>query len=123
MTKLSTLFLTALTVATRCVVAQDVFNGGAYLPPAAAQAMSAMSASFAQYVHYTPTPVPGDGPGVNMQVKSKTKTKTSATPTPTASCSYWLDDIKHQGVAAFNPDSSSMYYTIENCMNITNLTV
>lgn len=25
---------------------------------------------------------------------------------PTAACSYWLENIKHQGVAAFNPNTA-----------------
>lgn len=104
MAKFSTLFCAVLAVAARCIVAQDMYNiGEEYLPPAAASAMSAMSASYAQYVHYTPPPVASGGPDVNVLAKSKTKM--SATPTPTA-CSYWLDNIKHQGVAAFNSDTS-----------------
>jgi len=102
--KLSNSFCAVLAVVARGVAAQDLYNiGEEYMAPAAASAMSAMSASYARYVHYTPPPTAADGQGVNVLVKSKTKT--SATPTPTA-CSYWLDNIKHQGVAAFNSDTS-----------------
>ena len=34
-------------------------------------------------------------------------------PKPTASCSYWLENIKHQGIAAFNP-SPSTYQVFRN---------
>lgn len=108
MAKLSSLLLAVLTVAARCVVAQDFYNGDEYLAPQAASAMAAMSASYAQYVHFTPPPQASDGPGVNVLAKSKTKTS-SATPTSTA-CAYWMDEIKHQGVAAFN-DNTSMSRT------------
>lgn len=97
MTKLCTLLCTALAVASRGVAAQDSYNGGAYMPPAVASAMSAMSASFDRYVHPTPAVVAtvsaAAGPDVNVDVK-------------TAKCSYWLDNIKHQGVAAFQSNSS-----------------
>lgn len=31
----------------------------------------------------------------------------ATTGTSSGKCSYWLEDIKHQGIAAFNPDASS----------------
>jgi glucan 1,3-beta-glucosidase len=36
-------------------------------------------------------------------------TTSSASPSATASCSYWLENIKHQGISAFNPDTN---YTV-----------
>lgn len=105
---MTALFLTLLALATSRVAAEEMYNGDEYLAPAVASAAAAMAASFAQYVHYSPTPAPtvAQGPAVNVLAK----TKKSATPSATA-CSYWLDNIKHQGVAAFN-DNTSKSWTV-----------
>lgn len=43
-------------------------------------------------------------------LKTSSTTKVTATPTPAA---YWLEQIKHQGIAAFNP-SPSTYQVFRN---------
>lgn len=38
---------------------------------------------------------------------TRVSSSSTATPTPTGKCSYWLDDVKHQGIAAFNADPAT----------------
>jgi len=47
------------------------------------------------------------GPTGNSSLWRTTRTSSTPTPTPTPPAPYWLEDIKHQGIAAFNPNSSS----------------
>ena len=61
-----------------------------------------MLTKFAHHVTY-------HGPTGTASAAAKTwhPTPTPGPPTPTAtSPSYWLEEIKHQGVAAFNPNTS-----------------
>ncbi|KAK4561740.1 hypothetical protein LTR86_004419 [Recurvomyces mirabilis] len=53
---------------------------------------------FGQWTHY-----PGPSP-TYWHHPSPSPTKPA--PSPTNTCDYWLEDIKHQGLAAFNPDPS-----------------
>lgn len=84
------------------------YNGAEYEAPAAAAAQAEVAAEMSAYI-YAPKPTASatsnGAPGVDVLAKKST-TKSSASPTSTASCSYWLDEIKHQGVAAFNSASS-----------------
>jgi hypothetical protein len=87
--------------------AQNDYNGGSYQAPAVAAAAAAMADANKQYITYSGAAASG---APNVAILAKTKTKTSsAAPTPTGACSYWLDEIKHQGVAAFNDDTSMSY--------------
>jgi len=110
MTRFTTIVLSALSVASSAVNAQ--YNGGSYEPPAVQQAAAAMAEAYKQYIGYAPSVTPAAvaaGPSVDALRKTKTSTTSSATPTSTA-CSYWLDDIKHQGVAAFNSNTNYTVY-------------
>lgn len=94
------------------ITASAQYNGGAYQAPAVAAAASAMADANRQYITYSGAAASG-APGVAILAKTKTKTKTSSTaaPTATGACSYWMDDIKHQGVAAFNDNTSTFLLT------------
>jgi len=110
MTKFATIVLSALAVASNAVNAQ--YNGGSYEPPAVQQAAAAMAEAYKQYIGYAPSVTAAAvaaGPSVDALRKTKTSTTSSATPTSTA-CSYWLDEIKHQGVAAFNSNTNYTVY-------------
>jgi len=48
------------------------------------------------------------GPQPNPYLQSPTSTSVPSA-SQTASCSYWLEDIKHQGISAFNSDTN---YTV-----------
>lgn len=75
------------------------------------------SASISQHIDFTPPEVEHDiqsmlnqfghwthGPSPTGYHPRPTK---PIQPLPTASCAYWLENIKHQGYAAFNPDPAS----------------
>ena len=59
------------------------------------------------FAPYTTGPRPS-----TRKTTTKTSTTTSSTPTstPTSSCSFWMENIAHQGYAAFNANPSS--YTV-----------
>lgn len=57
------------------------------------------------WTHY-----PGPSPTASLRPRP---TQTWHYPGPTATCDYWLEDIKHQGIAAFNP-SPSTYQVFRN---------
>jgi len=110
MTRFTAIVLSALAIAINSVNAQ--YNGGSYEAPAVQQAAAAMAEAYKQYIGYAPSVTPAAvaaGPSVDGLRKTKTSTTSSATPTSTA-CSYWLDQIKHQGVAAFNSNNNYTVY-------------
>ena len=43
-------------------------------------------------------------------VAAATKTKAPAKPTANPACSYWYENLKHQGIAAFNTNASYVVY-------------
>lgn len=61
--------------------------------------VSSMTKQFESCVNYI-------GPTGTATLALKTHSVTKVTATPTAT-SYWLEEIKHQGIAAFNPDPST----------------
>lgn len=80
-----------------------------------------LQAAAASHVHYTPREIElvvatvrrefaryptYDGPTGTATAATTAKPSWSAVPT-NATTSYWFEDIKHQGVAAFNPNSAS----------------
>lgn len=85
--------LSALLVAVPGVAAQHVH----YKIPQVEYFVQSMTRQFGDYAGY-------HGPtGVYQRPRP---TNTQVPPSPSATCSYWLENIQHQGVAAFNPDAS-----------------
>lgn len=95
-----------------------------------AASLAAVAPSFAQHVHFEPPEVSSYvhsmmseyGPYTSYGGPAPTwwhhhphppRPTNPIPPPPTASCSYWLENIKHQGVAAFNP-SPSTYQVFRN---------
>jgi glucan 1,3-beta-glucosidase len=77
-----------------CVAAEvAATHGGRQEIPEIETDVQSMTQQFAPAVTYTG---PTEAHGSHYLTSSPT-----ATPTP---ASYWLADIKHQGIAAFNPD-------------------
>lgn len=72
------------------VLAQHVH----YRPPEVAAYVSSMLSEFGPYMHYS-------GPSRTASLYPR---PTKPIPPVKDKCSYWLEDTKHQGVAAFNPD-------------------
>jgi len=53
-------------------------------------------------------PVYGHSASVIPYPTSKNSTEHNASPTETPSCApYWMENIRHQGLASFNPDPGS----------------
>jgi glucan 1,3-beta-glucosidase len=72
-----------------------------YVIPEVDQIVQYMSQVFEPWINnYEPRPHPNP--------PSPTSTSPPS-PSQTASCSYWLENIKHQGVSAFNTDTN---YTV-----------
>ena len=74
---------------------------GHYVIPEVDQIVQSMSQAFEPWVNNC-------GPQPNRYPQSPTSTSVPS-PGRTASCSYWLEDIKHQGISAFNSDTN---YTV-----------
>lgn len=72
------------------VLAQHVH----YRPPEVAEYVFSMLAEFGPYTHY-----PGPSRTASLHPRP-----TRPVPPFNATCSYWLEDIRHQGIAAFNAD-------------------
>lgn len=63
--------------------------------------MSAMTSAYTKYfIPTTPTTVSA----------SASTNKVAIAAVSTSTCAYWMDEITHQGVAAFNPNSSYVVY-------------
>lgn len=69
-----------------------------YTPPEVESAVAAILSKFTHYPGYH---------GPTGTATAATTAKPTAPAGPTNAASYWLEDIKHQGVAAFNPNSAS----------------
>ncbi|KAI4722175.1 glucan 1,3-beta-glucosidase [Aureobasidium sp. EXF-10727] len=65
--------------------------------PEVSQYLSAIESEFSAWYH-------GPRPTITRPTQAP---QPFHSPTPTASCAYWLEDIKHQGIAAFNSDPST----------------
>jgi hypothetical protein len=78
-----------------CVVAKVLATHGGQEIPEIESVVASMTQEFGPAVTYA-------GPTEAHRSHYSTRHPT-ATPTP---ASYWLADIKHQGVAAFNPDTT-----------------
>lgn len=76
------------------VVAQHVH----FEPPEVQFWVQSMLGQFSRYTHY-----PGPSPTASLRPRPTIP----FSPFPTATCAYWLEDIKHQGLAAFNPDPAA----------------
>jgi glucan 1,3-beta-glucosidase len=77
-----------------CVAAKvAATHGGRQDIPEIETAVASMTLQFAPAVTYA-------GP-TGAHNSHYSKSSPSATPTPAG---YWFEDIKHQGIAAFNPD-------------------
>jgi glucan 1,3-beta-glucosidase len=71
--------------------------------PEVKSVMSSMTASFAPAVTYA-----GPTGSASVELKTSKSKKTSASAIPTQSpAPYWLEQIKHQGISAFNPTPES----------------
>ncbi|GAB7348730.1 hypothetical protein MBLNU459_g7467t1 [Dothideomycetes sp. NU459] len=57
-----------------------------------------MLGQFSRYTNY-----PGPSPTASLRPRPTIPIP----PFPTETCAYWLEDIKHQGIAAFNPDPAT----------------
>ena len=77
---------------------------GQYVPNSVPEVDQCVSSTLKHYV----SSVHNTRPPPSSQHPTTTAT-TSTSPTATASCSYWLENVKHQGISAFNPDSN---YTV-----------
>ena len=91
---------------------------GNHVIPEVDQIIQYMFEFFESWVNnYEPLPSPysQSSTSTSLPYGNHTATSQSLTSTsspyanPTASCSYWLDDIKHQGISAFNSDTD---YTV-----------
>lgn len=67
-----------------------------YEPQAVMSAARSMTAKYHAHVDYK-------GPTGTATAVLTSKPTGQPTPTPSGCAPYWLEDIKHQGVAAFNP--------------------
>jgi len=80
---------------------------------------AALGSVSAQHVHWQPAEVIHDvesqlqefqhwtnypGPSPTYWHHPSPRPTYTQPPSPSGTCNYWLDDIKHQGIAAFNPD-------------------
>jgi glucan 1,3-beta-glucosidase len=78
-----------------CVVAKVLATHGGHEIPEIESAVASMTAEFEPAVTYA-GPTEADHSHYSIS-------RPTSTPAP---ASYWLADIKHQGVAAFNPDTT-----------------
>lgn len=67
-------------------------------PPEVQFWVQSMLGQFSRYTHY-----PGPSPTASLHPRPTIPFQ----PAPTAACSYWLEDIKHQDIAAFNADPAT----------------
>lgn len=67
-------------------------------PPEVISLVHSMQSEYSQWTGYHgPTQFP------HPPYPKPTATSTSAAAGSTNTCAYWMEDIKHQGIAAFNP--------------------
>ena len=71
------------------------------LIPEVEQCVDSMLNNFDSWVNNR-GPHPGPPP--------RPSTTKSISPTATASCSYWLENIEHRGISAFNPDPNYVVF-------------
>lgn len=99
-------FLVNLLAAAPATLAASV-SIDAYVAPAAASAQAAMIQKYDKWLTQKPAAA---------QTAASVPHKIAvAAATSSASCSYWLDEIAHQGVAAFNANASyAVYRNVKN---------
>lgn len=73
-----------------------------YMPPEESAAAAAAMATYSAWYNYA-------GPTGTEAASTVTANIEVPAATTTGKCGYWLEDIKHQGTAAFNTNSS---YTV-----------
>ncbi|KAK5128061.1 hypothetical protein LTR85_005178 [Meristemomyces frigidus] len=95
----SALYLAPLLAAIHGTFAQHVH----YEIPEVEEYVQSMLGEYNQYTHYP-------GPSPTYWHHPKPRPTKPVPPPPVNQCDYWLADIKHQGIAAFNPDPSN--YTV-----------
>ena len=70
-----------------------------YSIPEIVSAVDCLLSEFAPYPAY-------HGPTGTATAATKSTAVATASATPTNVAPYWLEEIKHQGISAFNPDTS-----------------
>ena len=98
----SRLFLSPLLAA---IITASVAQHVHFEPPEVQHYVESMNSDYSQWTHY-----PGPSPAWSHHHPYPPRPTHPYPPPPENQCKYWLADIKHQGIAAFNPNPNN--YTV-----------